>query len=81
MLFAWLAVKLGLADLASATTWRHMYGAASLCGIGFTMSLFIANLALGSPAQLDIAKTAILVASVISGGVGWLILRLDDQPE
>jgi NhaA family Na+:H+ antiporter len=81
MLFAWLAVKLGLADLPSATTWRHMYGAASLCGIGFTMSLFIANLALGSPAQLDIAKTAILAASVISGGVGWLILRLDDPPE
>ncbi len=73
--FAWLAVKLGLADLPEGLTWRHIYGAGWLAGIGFTMSLFVGGLAFGSGELLSQAKIGILAASVISGGVGWFILR------
>ena len=74
MLFAWLAVRLRLADLPADTTWRELYGVAWLCGIGFTMSLFIGNLAFATPELLDTAKTGILAASLISGVGGWLVL-------
>ena len=74
MLFAWLAVKLRLADLPTGATWAQLYGVACLCGIGFTMSLFIGNLAFASPATLDLAKMGILAASVISGIMGWIVL-------
>ena len=48
---------------------------ACLCGIGFTMSLFIGGLAFGDGEMLDRAKTGILLASLISGLAGWLLLR------
>ena len=73
--FSWLAVKSGLATLPGGVTWRHVYGGAWLAGIGFTMSLFIANLAFGSGALLDGSKLAILSASVIAALGGWLVLR------
>lgn len=71
----WLAVKSKLADLPSGLTWRQIYGASWLAGIGFTMSLFIAGLAFGDTPSLSIAKVGILVASLIAGIVGWAILR------
>lgn len=71
----WLALQLGLADRPAAVTWRHLHGAAWLCGIGFTMSLFIANLAFELEAALDTAKLGVLSASLIAGIVGWVILR------
>jgi NhaA family Na+:H+ antiporter len=74
MLFAWLAVRMRLADLPADTTWRELYGVAWLCGIGFTMSLFIGNLALATPEMLDTAKAGILAASLLSGVGGWLVL-------
>ncbi len=74
-LFAWLAARTGLAALPPGVTWRHIYGAAWLAGIGFTMSLFIANLAFDEAALLAPAKVGILAASLVSGGVGWLLLR------
>ncbi len=74
MLFAWLSVRLGFADLPSGTSWGQLYGVACLCGIGFTMSLFIGNLAFASPELLDTAKTGILAGSLISGALGWIIL-------
>jgi len=74
-LFAWLAVKFGLADLPTGLTWRHVYGAGWLAGIGFTMSLFVGGLAFGDGELLSQAKIGILAASVIAGGIGWLILR------
>ncbi len=74
-LFAWLAVKFGLADLPEGLTWRHIYGAGWLAGIGFTMSLFVGGLAFGDGELLSQAKIGILTASVIAGGIGWLILR------
>ncbi len=74
-LFSWLAVRLGLADKPNDITWLHIHGASWLAGIGFTMSLFIAGLAFGDGALLPIAKTGILVASLIAGLVGYVFLR------
>ncbi len=74
-LFAWLAVKSGISELPGGTTWRHVYGAGWLGGIGFTMSLFISDLAFTDGPLLDVAKLGILVASLIAGVVGWMILR------
>ncbi|MCB0235163.1 MAG: Na+/H+ antiporter NhaA, partial [Anaerolineae bacterium] len=76
MLFSWAAVRAGVADLPEGVSWRHIWGASWLAGIGFTMALFIDSLAFdGEPALLNSAKVAILVASLISGVVGYLILR------
>lgn len=72
--FSFLAVKMGVAHLPLGVTWRHLFGASLLCGIGFTMSLFIANLAF-DPADLDYAKIGILAASAIAGIGGYLVLR------
>jgi Na+:H+ antiporter, NhaA family len=75
LLFAWLAVRVGVGALPTGVTWRHLYGAAILGGIGFTMSLFIAALGLADPALLNDAKVGILAASVTSAFVGWFVLR------
>jgi len=72
---AWLMVKFGWASLPTGVGWRHIYGAALLGGVGFTMSLFVANLAFGSGELLLITKLGILTASVIAGVAGWLVLR------
>ena len=71
---SFLAVKLKWADLPSDITWKHLYGLGWLAGIGFTMSLFIASLAFGKSEILPLAKTGILLASLISGIVGAVIL-------
>ena len=73
---AWLAVRLGLADLPQGATWRQMTGVGVLAGIGFTMSLFIAALAFAQPALLATAKLGILIASLIAGSAGLLLLRM-----
>ncbi|MFX0182897.1 MAG: Na+/H+ antiporter NhaA [Candidatus Hodarchaeota archaeon] len=74
-LFSWISVKMGLTELPSGLTWGHVYGGAWLGGIGFTMSLFIASLALVDPRNLVMAKLGIIVGSLISGLIGYLILR------
>jgi Na+:H+ antiporter, NhaA family len=76
-LFAWFAVVAGLARLPSGVTWRQLYGAAILCGVGFTMSLFISSLAFDQVAP-DFAVTdrlGILVGSLVSAVVGYVFLR------
>lgn len=73
--FSYLAVKLKLASVPEGVSWLKIYAASILAGIGFTMSLFIANLAFTSPELLDIAKVGILSGSLISGIVGFIILR------
>jgi NhaA family Na+:H+ antiporter len=70
----WVVVRLGLASLPSQASWRQLYGVALLCGIGFTMSLFIATLAFGASAQLEAAKIGVLGGSLLSGVVGYLVL-------
>ncbi len=72
--FAWIAQKLGIGMLPENATWRHVFGAAWLSAIGFTMALFIANLAFENAADLDAAKLGVLGASVIAGIVGFIIL-------
>jgi NhaA family Na+:H+ antiporter len=74
-LFSWLAVRLRLADLPQGADWRHVVGMGALGGIGFTMALFIAALAFGEGAALESAKIGILAGSLVSGIVGWLLLR------
>jgi NhaA family Na+:H+ antiporter len=74
-LAAWLVVRSGLATLPRSVSFWHVYGAAWLGGIGFTMSLFVGDLAYGESPALGLAKIGILAASVIAGAVGYLILR------
>lgn len=77
--FAWLAVKLGLADLPEKVGWLELSATGCLAGIGFTMALFIGGLAFNGNALLDAAKIGILAGSLISGIVGasllWAALR------
>jgi NhaA family Na+:H+ antiporter len=70
----WLLVRLGLASLPSGATWRQLYGVALLCGIGFTMSLFIATLAFHDAGALDAAKLGIIAGSILSGVAGAVVL-------
>jgi len=74
-LATWLIIRAGLASLPEGLTWRHIYGAAWLGGIGFTMSLFIADLAYEDAATLSLAKVGILAASVVAGIGGYIVLR------
>ena len=71
---AWLATRANIAVLPQGVGWKHMLGAGVLGGIGFTMSLFIAALGLDTPDLLASAKTAILIASLVAGSLGLLIL-------
>ncbi len=79
-LLSWLAVRLGLAQLPDGLSWRHIFGAAVLAGIGFTMSIFIASLAFGPGDLLSSAKIGILAASLLAGVVGYLLLQVKAQP-
>ena len=68
-------VKSGLADAPVNASWQQLWGLSVLCGIGFTMSLFIAALAFGEGSALDsAAKIGILAGSILSALAGWLIL-------
>lgn len=75
VLFSFVAVRLGLAALPSRVNWAHVLGAGCLAGIGFTMSLFIANLALGGTDLLEAAKISILVGSLLASILGWLVFQ------
>jgi NhaA family Na+:H+ antiporter len=71
----WLAVRLGLAQKPAGATWQHVYGVALLCGIGFTMSLFIGALAFaGQPVLEAETKLGVLAGSLLSTLVGALVL-------
>lgn len=73
-LFSWIAVRLGVARLPAGVQWKHLMGAAWLAGIGFTMSLFIAELAFLDQQIVEQAKLGILLGSAVSATVGlsWL---------
>jgi NhaA family Na+:H+ antiporter len=73
---SWLVVRLRLADLPEGVRMAHLLGAATLGGIGFTMSIFVAGLALGEGALVTAAKAGILAASAISAAAGYVFLRL-----
>lgn len=75
LLASWIAVKAKKAELPSGVGWRHILGAGLLAGIGFTMSLFIAELGLPNVEMLTIAKSSILVASLVAGIAGFASLK------
>ncbi|MFD1251692.1 Na(+)/H(+) antiporter NhaA [Devosia equisanguinis] len=74
-----ILVKARLADLPAAASWGQTLGVALLCGIGFTMSLFIGLLAFDDPALQDRAKFGILFGSLIAGLAGYFILRISNR--
>jgi len=72
----WLACKSGFALCPKEASWLQIYGASLLCGIGFTMSLFIGALAFPTSAELaDEAKIGVLAGSLVAGCLGYLVLR------
>jgi Na+:H+ antiporter, NhaA family len=71
----WLAVKLKLATRPSKASWPQVYGVSLLCGIGFTMSLFIGGLAFPDQPQADAVKIGVLMGSLLSAVVGVAVLR------
>lgn len=74
-LFAWLALKVGIARLPEGVHFNHIVGIGFLAGVGFTMSLFISALAFeGQPAMIEQAKLGILLGSLIAGIIGTVIL-------
>lgn len=82
---AWLAIKMGLATLPKRTTWTLLFGMAILCGIGFTMSLFVAGLSFEHGTEnAELSRLGILIGSLLSAVIGYLFLawRLDrDLPD
>jgi NhaA family Na+:H+ antiporter len=72
---SWLTLKLGWAQLPSDMAFKNLYGIGMLAGIGFTMSLFITNLAFKSPTAMLEAKIGVLAASVLAGAIGYVWLR------
>ena len=72
--FAWMAVKLRLASLPQDVSWAHVHGLSLIAGIGFTMSLFIGNLAFADAEQIDAVKLGVLTGSLIAAIAGiWLL--------
>ncbi|HLM59545.1 MAG TPA: Na+/H+ antiporter NhaA, partial [Pyrinomonadaceae bacterium] len=81
LLLSFAAVTLGISRLPLDLSWRHIFGAGLLGGIGFTMSIFITNLAfVGNAAEINGSKMAILLASLIAGTMGFLWLKLLGKP-
>lgn len=74
LLFSFLAVRLGWASMPSGATWRTLTGVACLGGIGFTMSIFIDNLAFSDPSMVATGKIAILTASILAAIIGSAII-------
>ncbi|BCV35748.1 Na+/H+ antiporter NhaA [Shewanella indica] len=85
VLFSFIAVKLRLAELPEGIAWRHIMPVAVMCGIGFTMSMFIASLAFehGGVVYSDLARLGILIGSMLAAVVGyfWLSKVLPEKGE
>ncbi len=83
LLFAWMAVKLKLASLPEEINWTHLLGVGFLCGIGFTMSMFLGGLAFqeGGSGYARADRLGIIIGSLASGLAGYLILRRQFRPQ
>ncbi|MDP9196043.1 MAG: Na+/H+ antiporter NhaA [Pseudomonadota bacterium] len=79
-LSAWMTVRFNIARLPAGASWRQLYGAAILTGIGFTMSLFIGMLAFDDGQHVDAMRLGVLTGSLLSAVVGFLWLRLCPSP-
>ena len=75
----WACVKLGVATRPRDASWLQVYGVALLCGIGFTMSLFIGGLAFTDATQGDAVKIGVLMGSILSALSGYLLLRFGSK--
>ena len=75
-LFSHIAVRLKWGELPDGITWPMIFGVSCLGGIGFTMSIFINNLAFTDPAVVTGGKISILIASLTAGVIGWLVTRI-----
>jgi NhaA family Na+:H+ antiporter len=75
-LLTWIAVKTRIAELPANISWRQLFSASWLTGIGFTMALFIANSAFNDIALLSQSKIGILLASLLAGIIGYVLLTL-----
>ena len=71
----WLAVRTRIGRLPEGASWRHLMGVSAVAGIGFTVSLFVAELAFPEGPLVDLAKVGIFAASLIAGAIGFAILR------
>lgn len=81
LLLSWLSVKGKICQLPQGAKWIHIVGVGLLAGIGFTMSIFIALLSFADPDLISIAKFAILTASVLSGGIGFILLKMTGRKQ
>ncbi|HUR49128.1 MAG TPA: Na+/H+ antiporter NhaA [Acidimicrobiales bacterium] len=72
---SWIAIRLGLGELPDGVGFRQLFGAAAVAGIGFTVSLFIAQLAFAAPELVSAAKLGVLLSSVLASVVGFVLLR------
>ena len=70
-----LMIKTGLARMPEGVTWGMMYGVSLLCGIGFTMSLFVGGLAFDDASHATAVRLGVLAGSLVSGAVGYLVLK------
>ena len=79
-IFSFLAIRLRWAELPTFSAWKDMLGVGFLAGIGFTMSIFVSLLAFPDEVETqNISKISILIASVLSGLVGFLILKFNKK--
>ena len=76
----WLAIRTGLAPMPEGVTWRQLYGVSLLCGVGFTMSLFVGSLAFEHSSFEAPVRLGVLTGSLASGLCGYLLLRLAPLP-
>lgn len=74
----WLIRRIGFGELAPGLTLRRIAGGAALSGIGFTISLFIVDIAITDPSRQDQARIGVLAASIIAFALGWAIFRITD---
>ena len=75
MLMCWLIFKLGLSTMPNGMNFKQIYGAALLCGVGFTMSLFIGGLAFAGDTTLFDERLGIIMGSIVSGIAGYIMLK------
>ncbi len=77
--FPYLLVKSGLASMTENITWKHLAGIGLLAGIGFTMSMFISNLAFADAALVTTSKLSILIASTLAA-IGGVLIFITGKP-
>jgi Na+/H+ antiporter len=79
-LFSWVSVKLGMCELPDGANWMHVLAVGFLGGIGFTMSLFVTNLAFTSQEFINESKQAVLTASALAAVAGAIFLQIARRP-